>query len=141
MENLALLDEYYKKYMGNINTWLPDGIIDVNLLLLQKLNLLEKQELSNQNSRITSYFHIIKTNKKITLINEKFMVGIVPERIDETVITYTLIALNTPGQPHPELAFMNQGVYNSSKLILNLLEKFLKEIQENEEMIKKLESA
>jgi hypothetical protein len=47
-----------------------------------------------------------------------------------------LIALNQKGIPRLELAFLTTDVYNTSKLVLRILEKFLHEIQENEESLR-----
>jgi hypothetical protein len=38
-----------------------------------------------------------------------------------------------------ELCFITSGVYNTSRLVLRVLEKFLVEIEENEKLLKTLE--
>jgi hypothetical protein len=61
--------------------------------------------------------------------------------MDHTPLTYTLIALNRGDcEPQLEVAFIASGVYNSSKLVLKVLEKFLIEIQETETTLAKFQS-
>jgi hypothetical protein len=119
--------------------WLPEDIITVDLNLLQKLNLLDYNDPKSEDPSLTRYFHVVESEEKITLINEDFIVWIVPEKLEDVAVTYTLIALNREGSPELELAFVNSGVYNTSKLVLRVLEKLLHETQENEEMIKKMQ--
>lgn len=138
MDNVSLLEEYYKKYMDNITGWLPEGIIDVDLELLQELDLLSYKEPYTKKMGLTRYFHVIETDEKITLVNEDFVVWIVPDPISELPTTYALIALNKPEHLKLEMAFATKGVYNSSNLVLRVLEKFLLEIQETEEAIAKI---
>jgi hypothetical protein len=136
MDNLQVLDEYFDKFSKNINKWIPEGITAVDLPLLQKFDLLHFHNRTVNDPALTRYFHVVESSEKITLINDQFIVWIVPEKEKQTSVTYTLIALNQD-HPHLELAFLNKGVFNSSRLVLRILEKFLLEIQENEELIEK----
>lgn len=134
--NFEVIEEYYKKISGDLNSWLPEGIIEVDLTLLQSLGLLKYHSLDKKDFSLTRYFHLLETTDKITLINEQFIVWIVPEKIDNRSMTYTLIALNHSGTPHLETAFSTAGIYNSSRLVLRILEKFLYEIQDTEDALK-----
>ncbi len=136
MDNIAQLDSYFKNYIKNIHSLLPEGIIDVDLKLMQKYELLDYYVKNNKNSSLTRYFHVIETTEKITLINDQFVVWIVPEKINNVPVTYTLIALNKEHIPQLEMAFMASGCYNSSRLVLRILDIFLQEIQENEDLLK-----
>lgn len=140
MNNISIIEDSYKKYVKNINKWLPEGIVDVDLNLLQRLGLLHYHDPLKRDPRLTRYFHVIESEDKITLINELFVVWIIPDKLGHSAITYTLIALN-PNQPHLEMAYSTTGVYNSSKLVLRILEKYLEEIQENEDLITNLNKA
>jgi hypothetical protein len=140
MHNLAKIESYYKKFIKDMPNWLPEDIITVDLNLLQRLDLLDYNDPKSEDPSLTRYFHVIESEDKITLINEQFVVWIVPEKIEEITITYTLVAVNKGTKPNLQLAFVNSGVYNTSKLVLRVLEKLLEEIQENEEMIKNLEN-
>lgn len=141
MDNLSVLEECYKKYIKNLSEWIPEGVQIVDLALLQRHGLLNYNAREMHDPSLTRYFHVIESSEKITLINEQFIVWIVPEKFQNTALTYTLIALNSPGQPHLEMAFVVSGVYNTSRLVLRILEKFLQEIQENEEMLSKFKKA
>lgn len=129
------LEHYYKKYMNDITQWLPEGIVEVDLALLHRLGLLKYHSNDQTRFSLTRYFQVIETTEKITLINDHFVIWIVPEKVNETPTTYTLIAINYPEGPHLEMAFSTWGIYNSSRLVLRVLEKFLYEIQETEELL------
>jgi hypothetical protein len=136
MYNLNVIEESYKRYMKCLPHWIPEGIFSVDLALLMQFDLLHFHGPSSLESGLTRYFHVIESPEKITLINHEFVVWIIPERIDHTSLTYTLIALNQEDYPKLEVAFIASRVYNTSKLVLQVLEKFLIEIQENEKLLK-----
>lgn len=138
MHNLSLIEQYYQKYIKNLYYWIPEGIYTINLSLLNQLNLLHFQFPRQHDPLLTKYFHIVDSFEKITLINEEFIIWILPEKVENKPITYTLIALNGEEEPKLEIAFIASGVYNTSRLVLKVLEKFLIEIQENEKWLKEL---
>jgi hypothetical protein len=139
MENINQIEECYRNYIQNMHSLVPDGVVDINLKFLHSYNLLHYyQKNKQQDSSLTRYFHVIETLEKITLVNDQFIVWIVPEKINHVPITYTLIALNFEKCPQLEIVFVASGCYNSSRLILRVLEAFLHEIQETEEMLAKL---
>jgi hypothetical protein len=138
MHNIALLEESYRKFIKEIATWAPESIIDVNLELLQEFNLLHFHGKPTQDPALTRYFQVVESTEKITLVNDDFVVWIVPEKTENMALTYTIISLNDNDHPSLELVFVTAGVYNTSRLVLRVLEKFLFEIQENEEMLKRI---
>lgn len=140
MHNLSILEASYKKFIGNISHWLPEDIINVDLNLLHRFGLLHYHDPNYNDPSLTRYFHVIESNEKITLINDDYVVWIVPEKVEDVSITYTLVALNDSKEPQLELCFVTSGIYNTSRLVLRVLEKYIHEIQENEEMLKKMES-
>lgn len=137
MDNLPVLEEYYNKYVKNLGYWLPEGIIEVDIELLKNFGLLTfyNNKVGND-EMLTRYFQVIESEDKITLVNDHFVIWIVPENVNDVPTTYALIAINVKDQPNLELAFSTSGVYNTSRLVLRVLEKFLVEIQENEELLK-----
>lgn len=138
MNNRYMLEECYKKYIKNITKWIPEGIIVINLNLLHSMNLLTYYNKDSYDPALTRYFHVIESEDKITLVNDQFIVWIVPEKVNNIPITYTLIALNKGENVQLEMVFSTTGVYNNSKLVLRILEKFLFEIEENEKAIESL---
>jgi hypothetical protein len=142
MSNLSLIEEYYEKYINNLSESLPDGIIEVDIALLSELDLLNFDPgLSKEEDTLTRYFHVIESIEKITLINDDYVIWIVPDYLDQNPVTFTLIALNAPKGPQLETAFCTSGVYNSSGLVLRVLDKFIREIQETQSLIQKYERA
>ncbi len=136
MEDPSLLEKHFNSYMTDLQSHLPDGVIDVDLELLQELDLLHVKE-GEEEEDLTESFYVIESSEKLTLFNERFAVWIVPQLIEATPTTYTLIAMNHDSDPRLEMAFSTSGVYNHSGLVLRILEKFLEQIDENEgEMIK-----
>jgi hypothetical protein len=129
------LESDYQKYIDNLKQYAPDGIVEIDLSLLHELGLLSCDEEENIETALTHNFYVVESSDKLTLFNQKYVVWIVPKLIDQTPTTYTLIALNEKKQTHLEMVFATSGVYNQSNLVLRILEKFLEQIEENEEEI------
>jgi hypothetical protein len=90
-------------------------------------------------SKLLNVGHMIESADKITLVNNDFIVWIIPETRRQIPSTYTLIALNNEVRdPQLEVVFVASGVYNTSRLVLKVLEKFLMEIQETENVLDRL---
>lgn len=133
MYNASLIENYFRKIIQDLPAYLPEGMIQVDIDLLQNFDLLSMDKI--QDPALTRYFHVIDSLEKITLINNEFIIWIVPENKGHSLKTYVYIAINKNGTPHLELGFATSDIYNSSKLVLRILEKFLHEIQENEATI------
>ena len=130
------LENAYTQYMGNLQQHVPDGVVEVDLTLLQELGLLGYQESAEETSdTLTQNFYVIESSEKLTLFNDKFSIWIAPKMLDDSPTTFTLIALNEIETPQLEMVFTTSGVYNHSSLVLRILEKFLEQIEENEEEI------
>jgi hypothetical protein len=129
------LESDYQKYICNLKQFAPDGVVDIDLSLLHELGLLSCEEEEQDEGSLTHNFYVIESSDKLTLFNQKYVVWIVPKLIEQTPTTYTLIALNDKKQTHLEMVFSTSGVYNHSSLVLRILEKFLAQIEENEEEI------
>jgi len=141
MLNPEELEEAYQEFTEHFTKWVPDGIISVNLTLLNELGLLNheafEQALSTDN--LSHHFHVIETPEKVTLFNEQFAVWIVPKMAEESASTLTFISLIQNSKPHLELVFSTAGVYNTPKYILKILQHFLKEVQDTEAMISSID--
>ena len=70
MYNLDLLEEYYKKYSKDVNKWLPEDIIEVDINLLKRFHILNYHDPEENDPNLTRYFHVIESSEKITLIND-----------------------------------------------------------------------
>lgn len=132
------LEQAYQEYMQDLPRYAPDGIIDVDLSLLSEFGLLECEEEPEDDTSLSQSFYVIESPEKLTLFNQKYVVWIVPQVVEEAPTTYTLIALNEDEKTHLEMIFATSGVYNHSSLVLRILEKFLEQIEENEKEIIKI---
>lgn len=136
------LELAYSNYMNDLSAHLPDGIVEVDLTLLQELGLLtSEEEAGDISDSLTHNFYVIESSEKLTLFNDKFSIWIAPMLQEENPTTYTLIALNEHQKPHLEMVFTTTGVYNHSSLVLRILEKFLEQIEENEEELIKFKES
>lgn len=137
MINPNVLEEAFQEFSKNLSKWLPDGIVHVDMKLLNDLGLLNNNELAHETSdaHLNHYFHIIETPDKVTLFNDQFAIWIVPELINETPTTTTLIALLQANKPHLEIVYTTSGVYNTPKYILKILQHYLQEVQDTEAVI------
>lgn len=140
MSSPTELEEAFHKFMSDLPKWVPDGVIDVNLRLLDELGLLhqeyfEEKEGEEENEDFPYYFHVVETAEKVTLFNHQFAVWIVPQVIDEVPTTLTLISLITSTTPRLELAFATSGVYNTPRFVLRILKHYLTEVIDTESII------
>lgn len=139
--NPTKLDESYHKFISNLHSWAPDGIVEADLALLEKTGLLKHEsfEQKEEIEQLPHYFHVIETSDKVTLFNHQFVVWIVPQLVNETPVTVTLIALIKKEQPHLEIVFSTKGVYNTPKFVLRLLKYYLSEVIDTEAAISSIE--
>ncbi|NNM43444.1 MAG: hypothetical protein HKM07_03795 [Chlamydiae bacterium] len=140
MINPIQLEEAYKNFVEDLHKWVPDGIIPVNMALLNDIGLLTNEELENHASdNITQSFNVIETSDKVTLFNEQFAIWIVPKSIEHLPMTLTLISWINNNKLHLEIAFSTSGVYNTPKFILKVLQHFLKEVIDTEAIISSID--
>jgi len=136
------LEESFEEFIENLPAWIPDGIISVDLKLLDELGLLtqdDEADDSDDDEQFPHYFHVIETDDKVTLFNHQFAVWIVPQMMDETPITVTLISLTNNKRPSLELAFATSGVYNTPKYVLKVLRHYLTEVIDTESVISSID--
>ena len=136
--NPIQLDEAFNEFVSNISSWIPEGIIEVNMELLEELGLLQNstfEDGEDSTDQLPHYFHVIETSEKVTLFNHQFVVWIVPKVIDDVSITLVFIALLTSEKPHLEIVFSTGGVYNTPKYVLKILRHYLTEVIDTEEAI------
>ena len=135
--NPTQLDQVYNEFISNLSSWIPEGIIEVNLKLLEETGLLyfESFDEKQESEQLPHYFHVIETSEKVTLFNHQFVIWIVPKIVDETPTTIVMIALVTADKPHLEIVFSTKGVYNTSKFVLKLLKHYLSEVIDTEQAI------
>jgi hypothetical protein len=139
MDKIAELDSLYSEFMRHLPELIPDGVLAIDLKVLQKLELLSGDDIHMASSSLTRFFHVVESKEKITLYNDQFVTWIVPEKVNDQAETLVLIAIEHAEKPHLEMAFSLAGIYNTSRLVLRVLEKFLSEIQENEDLISRFE--
>jgi len=138
MNHLEFLEECFRKIVRNTANYSPEIMVDVNLALLEQLNLLDDEE-PEADPSLTRYFQLSESDGKLTLINEKFVIWIIPENSEEQPCTYTWIARpHGYSLPKLEMGFVTRGLFNNSRLVLRVLEAFLKEIEETDQFLKKL---
>jgi hypothetical protein len=144
MLNPNQIEQAYQLFINDINKWVPDGIIDVDLFLLKELGLLNQNENDEKilQSQFPFYFHVVETDDKVTLFNNQFVVWIVPQMLDGIPTTVTLISLIDHNQNlNPEMAFSTAGVYNTPKCVLKVLRYYLTEVIDTESVIDSFDSA
>ncbi|MCH9614397.1 MAG: hypothetical protein SP1CHLAM54_16440 [Chlamydiia bacterium] len=136
------LDTAFETFISNLPSFVPEGVIEVDLTLLEEAGLLNYEEFEEQTTEesLPHYFHVIETSEKVTLFNHQFAIWIVPQLAEDLPMTLVLISLVTEDKPHLELAFSTEGVYNTPKLVLKLIRHFLSEVIDNEEAISSINS-
>lgn len=140
MLNPVQIEAAYKDFMDSLPQCAHDGILQVDIHVLQELGLLKDlQDDENEQEDLTQYFHVIESAEKVTLFNEQFIVWIVP-RVEENIpSTYVLIALNHQEKASLEVVFSTSGVYNTPRYVLKILQHFLVDVLETEATLTSLE--
>ena len=141
--NPIQLDQAYNEFISNLPSWIPEGIIEIDLKLLEEIELLNHESFEDNDDaeQLPHYFHVIETTDKVTLFNHQFVIWIVPKVVDDTPTTIVLIALLNPNHPHLEIVFSTKGVYNTPKFVLRLLKHYLSEVIDTEEAISSIEKS
>ena len=130
------LENAYQEFTENFAKWAPDGIIQIDLEALCEMGLLNKEDFDEENpDEVTEYFNVLETPDKITLYNEKFAIWVVPKMINDISTTHTYISQIQRDEFHLELVYATEGVYNSPKFILKVLQHFLIEVIDTDKMI------
>ncbi len=139
MSNPITLEAAYHEFIEHLPFFLPDGVIEIDLKLLHENKILSPNKKASS-KEIKHYFHIIETPEKITLFNDDYVVWIAPQKLGDRSLTLTLVAklMEEKKQPELELAFSSRGVYNTSQIVLQVLEHFLEEINENDKMLESI---
>lgn len=133
MLNPVQIEETYKEYIGNLPNWAHDGIMQIDLKFLHEQGLLSQlQDEKGEPDDLTQYFHVIESIEKVTLFNEQFIVWIIPKMENDQPFTYVMIALNHPEKANLEIIFATNGVYNTPRYVLKVLQHFLVDMLETE---------
>lgn len=136
MLNPIQIEEAYKEFISNLPKWVHDGVTPINLQFLHEQGLLSSlAEDQGDADDLTQYFHVIESVEKVTLFNEQFIVWIIPKVEGEHSHTYVLIALNHPEKAQLEVVFATEGVYNTPRYVLKVLQHYLADMLETEETL------
>lgn len=147
MKDFGLLNDYYKKFSTHFHSMIPDGIYTLNLEWLHQLGALHFHPgESTQDRDFTKQFTLIESPDKLTLINHQFIIWILSEKVFDLSFSTVFIAFNEDSvdgslNPKLEAAIIASGVYNSPKILLTALEKFLSNMMENEWLVEKIKKA
>ncbi len=125
------LEDRFHYYWAHLRELLPDGILSVNVELLQELGVDPTQ--SPENEELSQGFYILESMDKLTLFNDRFTIWIVPQWEDQAPMTYLLIASNPKNRL--EVCLSTSQEYNHSGLVLRVIEKVLEELDENDQEI------
>ena len=130
------LEEAYIDFTDNFKRWAPDGIIQIDLKTLCEMGLLNRDDFDEEEpDDVTQFFHVVESPDKITLHNEKFAVWIVPKVVDDIPTTLTYISQVVKKRPLLELVYATSGVYNTPKFILKVMQRFLIDVIDTDEVI------
>ncbi|MBI3508916.1 MAG: hypothetical protein HY069_04715 [Chlamydiia bacterium] len=133
MLNPNQIEAAYKEFVENLQDWVHDGVIPIDLQFLHDQHILDSlQDDKEDPDDLTQYFHVVEGVEKVTLFNDQFIVWIVPKSEGEQPSTSVFIALNHTDKPHLEVVFTTKGVYNSPRYVLKVLQHFLIDMLETE---------
>jgi hypothetical protein len=123
MSDPKVLEEHFQNFIKNLPAFLPDGVAVVNIKLIEELGLLKIEDLEKE------------TPDKITLYNDTFGIWIMPQNQETSSKTFIFIGVIQNKQPHLEMAFCTEGVFNTPKYIMKILQHYLNEVQDVQAVI------
>lgn len=127
------IEQAFRDFAANMQAFAHDGVIRIDLKFLHDTGLLSTlQSASAEPEDLSQFFHVIESPEKVTLFNEQFIVWIVPKTDEENPSTLVLIGLAHPEKPSLEVVFTTQGVYNTPRYVLKILQHFLSDVSETE---------
>lgn len=135
MDRVDWLDSYYEKWIEGVKDQSHELLLEVDDALLERMGLTKEGDFKEKQRLESRFFRVVQRGDKMILYNDTFVVWIVPAPAEMNA-TYTWIALIDHIAQGFEVGFVAREHYNTSKLVLRLLEQFLKEIEENEQLVK-----
>jgi hypothetical protein len=140
MLSIDEINAYYDYLEHHTTDLIPDGVVDVDVKLLQSLNILNpNQTLGGASAK--ELLQAIDSGGRITLFNDRYVLWIVPQNAISPPSTLVILARCIDNTIKPEIAFKTAGIHNQSKTILQLIDRYLIDIQETEEILQKFEQA
>lgn len=135
MDRVDWLDAYYSKWIEGLESQSHELLLEVDEALLERMGLTKVGEFKDKRKLQSRFFRVVQRGDKMILYNDTFVVWIVPGPAEMNA-TYTWIALIDRVELGFEVGFVAKESYNTSKLVLRLLEQFLQEIEENEQLVR-----
>lgn len=136
MSDPKVLEEHFQNFIQNLPKYLPDGVVCVDVRLMEELGLLKIEKIEKDtHDSLSHYFHVLETSDKITLYNELFSIWIMPQNSETSSKTFIFIGVLQNKLPHLEMAFYTEGVFNTPKYIMKILQHYLNEVQDVEALI------
>lgn len=135
MDRVDWLDAYYGKWIEGLERQSHELLLEVDEALLDRMGLTKAGEFKDRRKLQSRFFRVVQRGDKMILYNDTFVVWIVPGPAEMNA-TYTWIALIDRVEEGFEVGFVAKERYNTSKLVLRLLEQFLQEIEENEQLVR-----
>ena len=138
MDEKEELELAFKKAMEEFPQLPSEALIEVDVKLLDSIGLTNEGEYVNPSEAFERSFKVMEGGSRITLYNQQFIIWIIPEILDGVPATYAFIGIRDKETVKLEVVFLAKGSFNSSRLVLRLLDRYLTEIQENEELIHRI---
>jgi hypothetical protein len=140
MLNPMQIEEAFQGFVSNLPEYVHDEVIQVNLAFLHELGLLNSlKEERTESDDFTQCFHVIESAEKVTLFNEQFAVWIIPRMEGDIPTTFVLIAFSHQGKMRLEVIFATNGVYNTPRYVLKILQHFLVDVLDTEATLTSLD--
>jgi hypothetical protein len=138
MLSIDEINAYYDYLSKHTSDLLPDGIVNVDVKLLQSLSILSPNA-SLGSASAKELLQAIESGGRITLFNDHYVLWIVPQNEVSPPSTTVILARCDKNSIKPEVGFKTAGIHNQSKTILQLIDRYLVDIQETEDVLEKFE--
>lgn len=132
MFNADRIEALFQNFLTELQQGGADRWIHIDNQLVENLGINTTDLL--EASQDQSYFFVLESCDRITLINQDFLVWLIPLRNEEPE-TLAIVARNSEKEAHMELIIHASGRFNTPDIILKVLDYSLKEIKENDELV------
>lgn len=128
-----VLEKFYHTFTNNLSHYLPDGIVEVTHDFLKEHHI-NPDLIVTENEQPKSYY-VLETEEKITLLNENFVIWIIPTVNREVPVTFALIASIYDAELKLELCFSAADGLNAPHIVLKVLDYYVDEIEETNSIV------
>ena len=93
MYDPILVEHHYQSFVSDVKSNIPDGVLKITDDILEQYQISLDNDDYDDPVKPYCYFYVVENTDKITLVNNDFIVWIVPKVLDLQAVTFILVGL------------------------------------------------